>query len=101
MTRRPAGTRSLAGRRLPRPTPARIAAFFCVAAVSLFFTVVGWSLFIGQAASDQDTHNLFVTLLLQSGLVVLGPLVLWAYMALMPRGLVTAILRRLGRPFRV
>lgn len=91
--------KGLARKPLPRSTPGRVVAFFCVMAASLVFTLVGWTLFLGQVASEQDTGNLFVTVVLQSGLVVLGPLVLWAYLALMPRGLPAAILRRLRRPF--
>lgn len=87
-------------RRHPRPTPGRIAAFFSVAALSAFLTLAGWALFIGQVASVRGFKDFLITVILQSGLVVLGPLVLWAYLALMPRGLVTAIIRRLARPFR-
>lgn len=87
-------------RRLPRPTLGRIAAFLCVAAVSALLTLAGWTLFIGQIATARGLKDAAITVVLQSGLVVLGPLVLWAYLALMPRGLLTAILQRLWRPFQ-
>lgn len=87
-------------KRLPRPTLGRIAAFLCVAAVSALLTLAGWTLFIGQIAAVRGLKNAVITVVLQSGLVVLGPLVLWAYLALMPKGLLTAILQRLRRPFR-
>ena len=87
-------------KRLPRPTAGRIAAFFCVAAASLFLTFTGWTLFIAQMAVVRGFKDLFISVIVQSGLVILGPLVLWAYLVLMPRGLLTAILRRLSRPFR-
>ncbi|MBX7197977.1 MAG: hypothetical protein K1X51_01215 [Rhodospirillaceae bacterium] len=87
-------------RRLPRPTLARIAAFFCIAGASAALTLAGWTLFLDQMASVRGFKDLLITVILQSGLVVLGPLLLWAYLTLMPKGLLTAILRRLGRPFR-
>lgn len=84
---------------LPRPTFGRIAAFFCVAMTSAFLTLAGWTMFIGQMAGVRDLKDAVITIIVQSGLVVMGPLVLWAYVVLMPRGLVTAIFRRLCRPF--
>lgn len=77
-----------------------MAAFFCIAGASAFLTLAGWALFIAQMASAHGLKDLVITVVLQSGLVVLGPLLLWAYLALMPRGLLTAIMRRLGRLFR-
>lgn len=86
-------------KRLPRPTVGRMAAFFCVAVASAFLTLAGWTLFIGQMAAARGVKDALITVILQSGLVVLGPLVLWAYLAIMPKGLLTAIIRRLCRPF--
>lgn len=83
-------------KRLPRPTAGRIAAFLGVSLLSLFLTVVGWTLFIGQVAAVGSFKDAAITVIVQAGLVVVGPLVLWAYLALMPKGLLTAIVRRLS-----
>ncbi len=95
MTQVPAHSR----KRPPRPTLGRVTVFFSVAIASGFLTLAGWTLFLGQMAAVRGLKDALITVILQSGLVVLGPLVLWAYLALMPKGLLTAILRRLRRPF--
>ena len=97
MTQVPAHSRQ----RLPHPTLGRVAAFFGVAIASGFLTLAGWTLFAGQMAAARGTKDALITVILQSGLVVLGPLVLWAYLALMPKGLLAAILHRLSRPFHL
>ena len=85
-------------RRLPRPTPGRIAAFLCVIAASAVLTVFGTAAFIGHVSTVRGLKDGLITVILQAGLVVLGPVVLWAYLALIPKGLFTAIVRRLRRP---
>jgi hypothetical protein len=82
-------------RRLPRPTPGRIAVFLCVLAVSALLTVFGLAEFMGQLSLARSVKASLIAIILQSGLVILGPVVLWAYLALAPRGLLTSIARRL------
>ncbi len=84
--------------RLPRATPGRITALLCVIAVCAALTVLGTAVFIGQVSTVRGLKDGLITVILQSGLVVLGPVVLWAYLTLMPKGLVTAIIRRLRGP---
>ncbi len=95
-------TRSLPRkRRLPRPTPGRIALFLCVAAVSVALTVFGTAEFIGQVSIVRGLKHGLITVILQAGLLVLGPVVLWAYLTLIPKGLLTSIFQRLsGRRLR-
>lgn len=85
-------------RRLPRPTTGRVAAFVGVSLLSIFLTVTGWALFIGQVATVESFKGAAITIIVQAGLVVVGPLVLWAHLVLMPKGLLTAIIGRLARP---
>ena len=85
-------------RRLPRPTPGRITALLCVIAISAVLTAIGTAVFVGQVSAVRGLKEGLITVILQSGLVVLGAVVLWAYLALMPKGLFTAIVRRLRGP---
>lgn len=85
-------------RRPPRPAPWRIAAFLCVIALSAVLTVFGTAAFIGQISAVRGLKEALITIILEAGLVVLGPVVLWAYLALMPKGLFTSIVRRLRPP---
>jgi hypothetical protein len=82
-------------RRLPRPTLGRVAAFLAVVTLSALLTVFGLAEFVGQLSTAQNAKARLIVIILQSGLVILGPVLLWAYLRLIPRGLLTAITRRL------
>lgn len=82
-------------RRLPRPTPGRVALFLCVLAASALLTVFGLAEFMGQLSTAHSVKAGLIAVILQSGLVLLGPVILWTYLALIPRGLPTSIARRL------
>jgi hypothetical protein len=82
-------------RRLPRPTLGRVTAFLSVITLSALLTVFGLAELVGQLGTAQSAKARLIVIILQSGLVVLGPVVLWAYLRLIPRGLLTSITRRL------
>jgi hypothetical protein len=64
-------------------------------AVSALLTLVGLAEFVGQVSAARGFKAGLIAVILQSGLVVLGPVVLWAYLTVAPRGLLTSILNRL------
>ena len=82
-------------RRLPRPTRGRIAVFLSVLAASGLLTLFGLAEFVGQLSTATSVKAGMIAIVLQSGLVVLGPVILWAYFNLIPKGLTASITRRL------
>ena len=69
--------------------------FLGILAVSTLLTLFGLAEFMGQLSTAQNLKAGLIAIILQSGLVLLGPVILWAYLALIPRGLPTSIIRRL------
>ena len=72
-----------------------MAIFLSVITLSVLLTVFGLAELLVQFSAAETAKARLIVIVLQSGLVVLGPVVLWAYLRLIPRGLLASIFRRL------
>ncbi|MHB1205054.1 MAG: hypothetical protein ACYCZX_05770 [Rhodospirillaceae bacterium] len=66
----------------------------------MLLTVFGLAEFMGQLSTAHSVKAGLIAIILQSGLVLLGPVILGTYLALIPRGLPTSISRRLRSALR-